>query len=278
MYGIIFGILGTFFREVAASIGKNEITKHEESIYTMAVLDFLGAVVVFLILVLSGQSAFSFSIASLPTYGVRVILEIAQMTATMNGIARSDRSTMGFIMVGTIPLLLVVDAVLGYSLEINQIIGVALIMAAFLFLFSGQQFSKKGLGFVIFSTINAAATLSLYKYNITHFNSVAGEQLPMYIILLTYFFLIAHFVTKEQPLKLLSRRIFMAQTLAEGMAAFFASFAYAFGPTSVITAVKRASSIFWSTLSGNVYFHEHHILLKLFMFLMLASGIVLIAV
>lgn len=42
-------------------------------------------------------------------------------------------------------------------------------------------------------------------------------------------------------------------------------------------AARRESSILWSVLSGNLYFHERHFAMKIIGFVFLAFGIVLLA-
>lgn len=278
MFGIILASLGTFFEEVSDIIGRNEISKKRETIYTMGFLQMFWATIFFLVLVLVHNDAFKFSAASLPTFSIRVVLEIIQVYITLVAVVEADRSTFGFIRVLTIPLILLVDLAIGYQIATLQIVGIGLIILSMLILFMDHDFSKKASRLVLFTAFNSVATISLYKYNITHFNSVAAEQLIMLIILLTCLTFAAFYITKEHPFKMLGKKVFFLQSFAQGVGSLIESFAYSFAAASIIISAKRSSSVFWATLSGGLYFKERHILVKLSMFLLLTAGIVLIIV
>lgn len=96
----------------------------------------------------------------------------------------ADRSTYGFLRVLTIPLLLLVDLALGYSLSQGQIVGVSILTLSVLLLLLNHGLRTKGIGFVLLSAVNAVVTLSLFKYDITHFNSVEVEQGITQLVLL----------------------------------------------------------------------------------------------
>jgi len=61
------------------------------------------------------KGSFGFSMASLPTFGARLLLEIILSTTTITAIAKSDRTTFTFLRTTTVPLLLLVDLALGYA-------------------------------------------------------------------------------------------------------------------------------------------------------------------
>src|SRR5687768_13381938 len=196
MLGILLTSIAAFFQEVSDVIGRQEVKQKQETIYTMGFLQMFWATIFFVILILVKQDAFQFSLASLPTFGLRVVLEIIQVFITLIAVVAADRSTFGFIRVLTIPALLLVDLFLGYQIATMQLIGVSLVIIAMLILFMDHNFKKKGWSLVLFGALNSVATISLYKYNITHFNSVAAEQLVMYLILLLSLTLGAYFITK----------------------------------------------------------------------------------
>ena len=276
MTGIILAAVGSLFAEISLSIGKVKAQLKQESIYSMGFLSLFWGSLFFLALALFVPSSFVFSLQSLPTFIPRVFLEIAQAHVTMLAITRSPRSSFGFIRTGTIPLLLLVDVVLGYTIGTTHIIGMGVIMLTLALLFMNHGIEKKGSGLVLFTTVNAVATISLYKYNISHFNSVVGEQLFVYLALFAYFLAISWLVTKERPFRMLAKPIFFAQSASEGLASIIMSFAYGFAPASVITAAKRAFEILWSIVSGNRVFHEKRALFKLVAFALLAIGIALL--
>ncbi len=277
MIGLLLITASTFFQEIGASIGKKEVEDHKESIYTMGFLSLAVGTLFFLLIVFL-KNEFIFSLASLPTLGVRIVLEIAQAHMTMLAIAYADRSTTGFLRIGTIPLLLATDIFLGYTINFAQIIGISLIAVALIFLLINHGIRKKGIGYIIFTTINAVITLSLFKYNITNFNSVEAEQSIVMSVLIIYFLIMAFFIAKENPIKFLKKPIFIGQSFSEGIGAVLGSFAYLFAPASIITTAKRSLSVLWSIVAGKVYFHEKHLIIKLMAFTLIIGGLVLLVV
>ena len=176
MLGLIFTSIGTFFEEIATSIGKHEVENHRESTYTMAVLSLIWGLVFLGVMALAGIAPFIFSLKSLPTFATRFVLEVFQVHVALIGIIRADRSTAGFIRTGTIPLLLLMDLFLGYSLGLYQFLGIGLVIISLILVFVEKEISRNGLGFLMLGTINAVFTISLYKYNISNFNSLFCNQ------------------------------------------------------------------------------------------------------
>lgn len=277
MIGILLASLGSLLDELSKLVGKKKVDERKESIFTMGFLDLFWVVLAFAGIAVFVPGSFRFSAASLPTFIPRLILEIVQAYMTVKAIALAARSTFSFIRSLTIPLLLGVDLLLGYAFTLHQIVGVIIIMATLVFLFANHGIERGGRGYVLFTAVNAAVTLSLYKYNIIYFNSVVAEQLSIMVVLMMYFFFCAYYITRENPLYFLKKPIFLLQSLGTGAAAAVDSFAFVFAPTSLITSAKRASAIFWSILSGNFYFREQNFLVKLAAFMFLALGIVLLA-
>ncbi len=246
-------LIAGFFSEIGDSIGKRSVIDHKESIYTMGFLNMFWVVIILASSAFLIKGSFIFSLASLPTFITKMVLEIFQVYMSLSAITIASRSTFGFLRIWTLPLLLIVDIILGYSVSAWQVGGIFILVIAFILLFINHGIGKKGSGYVIFTAINAVATISLYKYNITHYNSVLGEQLISCIILLAYSFVMALFIAKENPFRFFEKPRFLVQSLSGGIASIISSFAYVFAPASVITAAGRSVSVFWSVLSGNVY-------------------------
>ncbi len=274
MLALVLVAISSLFSEIGSSIGKRKIELKQESMYTMAFLSYFWSSFWFLGVMIFNHS-FIFSLMSLPTFLVRAVLEIIQTEIAIQALVKAERATFGFIRTGTVVMLLFVDLALGYSISIAQMAGMAVISLTLLIVFMNHGINKKGLNFVILSAIGAVLTTSLFKYNISNFNSVETEQLLMNIILIAYFS-IAVMKRGENPIKLMAKPIFFSQSFSDGLAVAFGSFAYNFAPASVIMAGGRSTSVFFSILSGNLYFHEKRILMKLVIFLMLAVGIFLL--
>lgn len=277
MLGIILVSIGTLFEEISDSIGKNKIASREESPYTMAFLSLFWGGIFFGMASLIKNDLFIFRLESLPTFLIRAIFEIIQLYVSVLAIARADRTTFSFLRTLTIPLLLMVDLFLGYRLGLFGIVGISVITLTTLLLFSRHEIKKNGSGFVIFSAINAVFTISLFKYNITNFNSVVAEQLLMYIILLTAFFFISIVKAKENPFIFLVKPVFLLQSFSVGLGGMVESFAFNYGAASLIIAAKRSAAIFWSLLSGKKYFKEKNVIFKVLITILLALGLVFLS-
>ncbi|EKE10912.1 MAG: hypothetical protein ACD_15C00177G0002 [uncultured bacterium] len=278
MVGMLLIFVGSFFVEIFDSIGKNKVNNHEESRSTMAFLSvFWGAIFLFLIAIFK-EGSFVFQVASLPILLVRVVLDIIQTYVTVTAISRADRTTFGFIRIITIPLLLLVDVYLGYEITPLAMGGVFIIIMGLMALSLNKGIGKDGVGWVTFSAVNGVITISLFKYNITHFNSVVADQLLVYMMTLIFFTLFSVFREKENPFAFLKKPQFLLQSVSVGIGGIIESFAYNYGAASVITAAKRVGSIFWSVVSGGLYFHEQKIMVKILIFFILATGIVFLTV
>ncbi len=278
MFGVILSSIGAFFEELASSIGKKQVKRKEESIYAMGFLNELMAFCGFVLIILFSGKASGLTLMVWPTALLRLALSLFQGYVTVNAIAKADRSTFGFIRTGTIPLLLIMDMVAGTFISGYQILGMLCISAGLLFLYMNHGFSKHGLWYVILSTVNAALTIGLYKYNITHGNSVELEQLLTIAASLVFFYVMSRYHAQEHPFALMKKPLLALQSGAIGVASVVESFAYLFAPASVILAATRSSTVVLTVLTGGVYFHEKNVKAKIFSLVAFVAGIILLAV
>jgi drug/metabolite transporter (DMT)-like permease len=276
MIGVILTFFASLFEEISSSIGKKEINKLEEDVYTMGFLGFFWPTLFYAIIIFFIRGQFIFSWDSWPTFLIRAILEIIEAHCALIALSRADRTTFSFVRLLTIPLLLLVDLILGYTLQMPQLFGITLIVISLGILLFKHGINKKGIGWVVFISLNAVATISLYKYNITHFNSVETEQFLMCSILFVYFCFLILWLDKKNPFKLLRRPLFLAQSLTGGVGGVLIGFAYNFTSASIATTAKRSSSVIWSTVSGSLYFHERQIIFKITILLLLIIGLILL--
>lgn len=277
MLGIILIAVGELFAEASATIGRYEVKHRKETLYAMGFLSGFWATV-FLIIYSLTWGEFRFSMESLPTFGLRLVLEIALLLVSLRAMVAADRSTFAFLRTFTIPLLLVADIALGYVLSIYEIMGVSLIVIALLILLLNHGLSRRGKILSLLSALTAVGTITLYKYNITHYNSVEAEQTLAHIGLLIVIFALARWHTGEDVTRHLFKPVFFAQSFFAGIATVLMSFAFLFAPASVITAVKRSLEILGAIVSGRTYFHEKHVALKLLACVLVAGGITLMVV
>ncbi len=278
MIGIILASASALMDEISTSVGKWEIEHKRESIYTFGFLNCFWILLVMVVIVLvKGSGSFVFSLDSLPLFALAAVLDIAQTYATLKAVVHAERSTFGFLMIITIPLLLAVDFVLGYQLTTPALFGIGLIVAGLIFLLINHGLDKKGIGYVLFSAVNAVAATALYKHLITYYNSVEAQQICMYVIILIFLYVMARWRSKQEPFRYLFKREFLAQSVSRGFAGAFISFAYLYAPASVIMSAKRGLSVLLSIISGKAYFHEKHFLIKLAASALVLVGLILLS-
>jgi len=275
MLALVLVSIGTFFDELSIALGKAKVEHNEQTIYSMAFLSYIWATLWFFLIILY-KGNFVFSLASLPTFIPRLLIELILAHITTLAIIRSDRSTFGFIRTGTIPLLLLTDLWMGYTLSTTQLFGILILAGARLVAFMNHGLQREGIMLVVWATILPIATIALYKYNITHFNSVEAEQFLTHLALLIYLFVMAMKVGKENPFALFIKRKFFVQSFAAGLAGVLVSFAYLFAAASTIIAAKRAIAVLWAIVSGNRYFAEKGLGLKIILFVLVSVGIILL--
>lgn len=284
MFGLLLTAAATFSEEAGTSIGKQQTMLGRQSPLSITVFSAFFSILFLLILaflVPSGFFApgfpqgFVFSAASLPTLLTRVVLELLQAWGTVYAIVLADRSTFGFLRVITLPLLLLVDVMLYGPIGMGRVAGIALIVASLILLFINHGLSRRGAWLTVFTAINAVVTISLYKYDISHFNSVEAEQLIILSADFLFFLFLAWRYARENTLKLLLRPVFFTESLLTGVGVTIISFAFLFAPASVIATAKRAFSLLFAVLFGHAYFREKQLLLKISAFALITVGLVL---
>lgn len=275
MLGILLATLSSGFVEASDTIGKREVSARKASVYSYGFLDTLIGTIILITIGVFRDSLY-FSPESLPTFIPRLFLEVLQAHIMVLAVVKADRSDFGIIRSITMPLLLIVDLTLGYALKSTQILGICTILAGSAVLFYYEWRSSKALGLLLLSAVNAVATISLYKYDITHFNSVESEQSIIMLVLLFYFFVLAKVWGRQNPLTLLKKPIFAGMSLSSGVADVTLSFAYAFAPASIILTAFRASSVLFAIASGRYFFKERRIHLKLMVAGAIIVGLILL--
>lgn len=276
MIGIILVGIDAILRELGLSIGKFEVSHNKEPRAVLGFLTMFWSIIFFAIIGYIKQD-FLFNPDSIPTLIVRIILEIAECHIGIFALVKASRSAVAFITTGTIPLLLIVDHFLGYNISTLQLLGILVVVIGLITLLINHGINKKGLGFVIFITLNAVATLSLYKYNIENFNSVTAEQIIVMSSVLVYFLLLSLIKDKRNPILYMKKPIFFIQSMAIGLGSVFGSFAYMFGAPSVITTAKRSFGLIFAMISGNLYFKEKKLVIKITAFAIILVGLVLLS-
>ncbi len=285
MFGVLLTAISSFLEEVSCSVGKWEMLRKRETALSLGFLNYFWTVLILFALAFlipkdffapGFPGGFVFSMASLPTFLPRVVLEILQALLGAYAVVIADRSTFGFLHIITIPLLLVADFVFSYSVGLPQIAGMSLIIASLVLVFINDGIRRKGMWLVIFSAVNAVATISLFKYDVTHFNSVEAEQGIICAVLVVFFFILSLVREKKNPLKLFAHPVFFMQSFLMGVGGSIMGFAYFFSAPSIVAAAKRAFNVLFAMLSGHIYFNEKKFWVKFVSFVLIAVGLILL--
>ncbi|MFA6408353.1 MAG: hypothetical protein WCW36_02730 [Candidatus Paceibacterota bacterium] len=277
MFGLALVFISSIFGEAGASVGKREISLQKETVYSLGFLSLLWGTAFFFAYALATSSAFIFDFASLPFFLTRVVFEIGVAYCMVHAVALADRSTFGLLRILTLPFLILVDLALGYTLGSTQIVGISVIAVGLVILFMNHGIKRQGAYYVVCGALLAVITISLYKYDITHYNSVSAEQGVMGVVIMTFYYLMARIVLHENPFRLLRNPTIFIQSLVCGVGQVFLSFAYLFAPASVIATANRSFNALASLIAGDIYFNEKHILVKSIAFVIMAVGIILLA-
>jgi drug/metabolite transporter (DMT)-like permease len=276
MIGLLLILGAVAFEELGMSLGKREAERKHADIFTLGFLNMLFGAVFMIGFGLFSADGFRFDPASLPTMFLRGVLEIVQTYVSLRAFVEADRSAYGFIRIITIPLLLAVDIALGYAIGPQQVLGVGIIVAALILLFINHGIARKGAGWVLASAVNAVITISLYKYDIAHFNSVAFEQTAFLLLMTVFLFVMSVRHERGNPLRRLKEKVFLIESLAMGAGMVLISYSYAFATASLVTTAKRSLEILSSIVSGRAVFGEKHVVVKLLAFVGIVTGLVLL--
>jgi small-conductance mechanosensitive channel len=168
--GILLLCIGCFFLEQSTVIKKrhgSEINIHQISFLTLlAVMIFSGIAVRF-----SGDRTFTWTLTSFFLLVFQIFAGVLFNEFCNKAIHHADRSTFSVMSTMTIPLLLVFDLLLGYTVTWWQICGVILLTFMLGYAFFRGRFSMKGMKYIITANIISLATVIAFKYATTHYAS-----------------------------------------------------------------------------------------------------------
>ncbi|HXK37657.1 MAG TPA: hypothetical protein VJ579_01160 [Candidatus Paceibacterota bacterium] len=275
MFAGMLVFVGHFFEELSASASKHAFAGRVFTyilygflIESMAVLMFGGAAL------FQGHSL-HYNIDALPLFALRIFSEFLQCEVVFRALANVDRSTFSFTRVLTIPLLLVVDIAMGYTITNVEFLGIGIILVVLLSYFAGGKIHGKGIGLALVSAVLSVVNLTLYKYDITHYNAAAISQ--FYISLALFSIYATRLVFSREDRQLLvqmkAHPLLGFSFVSQAFSSLLISLAYQYAPASLILAFSRACSVLWSLVSGVFYFHEENVLRKVFAFALIIVGL-----
>jgi hypothetical protein len=273
MLGILLASVATLIGEVGNTIGKNEVQHQRETYLGMGFSNFIWGIILWVLLLTLvptgteignaiGQYTFSFLPLPLSLFIVRFMFEIAIITLVLKAVILATRATFSFLRVVTIPLLLLADVILGYSISTLEVVGIGIIIVTTLLLIGSHTIRREGMWHIIAASLLAVITVSVYKFNITYYNSVQGEQLTMTCLLTIYLGIAAVVTTKKNPLRHFKRPQVIIQSFSTGVNSIITSIAFIYAAASIIMTARRASAILWSILAGKLVFNEQKLSYK----------------
>ncbi len=274
---IILVFIGSIFAELSISIGKFESNNKGEGIYSMAFLNTLGAFLVFFTLFLLKHNTLTFSKASIPLVLLLIGFEFIQIRLANTAVIRADRSIFSLVKSLTIPLLIIVDVFMGYSLSMATIVGCTVLFSGIGIVFLHHTNKKQHLLYPILSAVNSVITISIYKYLITNYNSVITQQLIIYGCLLIYSVLGIVYKEKTTIKHIIKNKLRDSQIASSAFASVLFSFAYKFAPASLVIAVERSLMVLFSLISGRFEFKEHVGKVRIFSAFMIIIGLIIIS-
>jgi hypothetical protein len=276
MIGILLQGIATFFQEISGSLGKWMVACREEGFYSLGFQTSVLSLVFFVGYVVLDLTRWHLDPRTYPTLALLCVMEMAQGWATMKATVIAERSTFNFIRVGTMPFALGIDLMLGQFISVPQIIGITVIMLALAVLFAGHGIAKAGRWLLVFTALNSAVTLSIYKWHITNYNSVPAEQIILGVTQTAFFFWGAWHFCHENALKLMAKPHALIQSLAYSAGNVIQSYSYLYAPTSIIITANRSFSALWAIVAGRRVFHEKALKLRLVVLGLIVVGLVLL--
>ncbi|MFA6429452.1 MAG: DMT family transporter [Patescibacteria group bacterium] len=262
MFGVFLLLFGTLCEEVSLTIGKFAVRRRMEGVNTIGFVNSFQAIPFLLVPFFLYASERSLVVSHLGLVLFLTILNVAQSFLTVHALSRASRTTFGFVRTGTIPLVLLFDALLGYNVSFQRIAGILIITATMFLLYKNHGIERRGIWWAIFSAVNGAITTTIFKYLVSHGNGVAAVSLISYASMAFVMFLVAT-RAKERPFFHARKPLVLAQSAALGIASIVENYAFLFLQASVVMALKRSLSVVWSIVSGREYFHERHLWTKI---------------
>lgn len=273
MIGALLAFTAEFFHETSSTLAKRMLARDGYSYYGFAAANALAGLGVFLLYAFATDAAFTFLPALVPLFVLRALFEIVQVELAFRALKLADRSTFAVLRTLTIPLLLLVDLLLGTDLSAATIAGIIIVSVALAVAGLDGKLDKRGAWYVVGSAVNAVVTIALFKYNIDHGNSVVAEQAMILLFIALVFGARSGFAKQERKAGLLTRPAFIGQSVTHGAALALSSFAFVFAPASVMITLMRSFSLFWSIVAGAAVFHERGVFHKVAIGSLLVVGL-----
>jgi hypothetical protein len=275
MFAGILVFIGHFFEELSATASKHAFSVRIFSYTLYGFLSHVLSAFFFGTYVWVNGNTFHYNLDALPLFAIRLVTEIIQCEIIYRALVQSERTTFGFARVLTIPILLLFDLAMGYTLSAPQMLGIAGISLASLAYFGIDHKKGDGVHLAVISALLSAVNIAVYKYDITHYNQAMVVQFYMATSVAFFYAIRVAFSVYDRALlvKLREHPLLGLTLLGQSAATLLISLAYTMAPASLILAISRASAVVWSLISGVFLFHEHKVIRKAFVCAVLAAGV-----
>jgi drug/metabolite transporter (DMT)-like permease len=242
--------------------------KHEEQFSQMEYqwIMAIGSLIVAVALLVSLYTTIDFSPILDPKVVistiVMAILTILFVRFNIRLTQTADRSFASQFSVLTIPVMMIADVVLWYSITPLQMGIMAAITLIFIIQNRGIRGNSKDIPLALGCVITWVVSMILFKYTTSHWLSMTLQIFLSAFCNVT----ILVFWKHNELLTLIRRRkdraVASRLALFHGASSLLCSYALSFGIASIVVTIKRVTQLIRSLIFSKVVFHEHHMLRK----------------
>jgi len=234
------------------------MTKKWESPALMCLLNNTWTMAYFAFISLLFPGSFSVAPQTIPILLLLIVLNAAHTVTSTIAIQQTNRSTYCLIRTLTIPILALIDLCTTSSISPISFFAMVIMFLSMVWLHRQHGIEKRGVGITLFTSINAAIALALFKYVLDLGTSVAAAQLILLAPLVAGIGIwMASTWKKLKPAKR-HTKLLIIQTASYGLADVLTSYALLLAPASIIVAISRSTAMLWSILFGKAVFKERH--------------------
>jgi len=264
-------LAGTFLWEQAAIKIKKYDNLH---VYQKAIfILFFQALISISFWYFFGWLYFELNLLSFILAVLTVLFTIGFYYFAMKTIETADRSTASIFSVLVLPMLLISDIILGYGINIYQIVWVLFITLILLISSYSWTLNLKWFKYIITTTFIAFASTMVFKYLISHFTNVYTQLfIQAFFSLIIVTWIVYKKLWKTWITSVLKKEYFIIWIIRWANT-MLTSLAYMFGPASIISSFKRIWAMFWWVIFGKLIFHETNLWKKLWNVAVLSFGI-----
>ncbi len=260
---IILIWLGTLFWEISGSLMKI----HNKQLNPLQRAFLISLFIVFssLILIYLFWFKLTFNVTNFLLILYLIAGSIVYYYFILKAVWIADRSTLNIFILLKIPLVLIIDLIIGYQLSNIQIIWILTIftLIAFINYKENKIYNLNGLKYIIFAIIIWSINISIFKILVENGNNIPSLVIA-YSLFSCIFFGIRLFIKWWiSNFKFLTNKTFLLIWFVSSLNTLLIAFSYLFLPPSIITTYKNTFSLLRSHISAKVIFNEKYVFKKI---------------